>query len=136
MGAQATRTHMVRQPLVMNVFRSLARDLWNVVGTKSPELGGKTLDAVRQRPVPAVLGLSRFSDGFQKFPAMRTLQPAEHARHVFARAALQRDGFDGGPRRSPVDLSGGVNRSASAAPVAQGATRGFSASLNELASLL
>ena len=120
----------------MNVLRSLARDLWNVVGTRSPELGGKTLDAVRQRPVTAVLGLSRFRDGFEKLPAIQTLKSAEHARPVFTRAALQRDGFDGGAVRSPVDLSGSGKTKLFTRDAAPVSAPSFSASLDGLASLL
>lgn len=126
----------------MNVLRSLARDLWNVVGTaKSPEAGAKTLDAVRQQRVPGVLGLSRFRDGFEQFPqgpagTLRTLQAERAFRPAFTPAALQRDGFDGGARRMPLDLSGGVKakvaaREAAASPMAAA----FSASLDDLASV-
>jgi hypothetical protein len=128
----------------MNVFRSLARNVvsfLDVKGASQPEPGAKTLNAVRQQRVPGVLGLSRFRDGFEQFPqgaqgALRTLQ-AERAYRPTYSAPLntQRDGFDGG-RRSPVDLSGGVKPAAfhvsNEAPVA---AQGFSASLEDLASL-
>ena len=130
----------------MNVFRSLARNLFNVPevkGATQPEPGGKTLNAVRQQRVPGVLGLSRFRDGFEQFPqgaqgALRTLQAERAYRPTFsAPANTQRDGFDGA-RRAPVDLSGGVKPAAfevkQQAPAA--ATAGaFSASLDDLASL-
>lgn len=133
----------------MNVLRSLARDLWNVLDVNkgaaaSPEVGAKTLDAVRQQRVPGVLGLSRFRDGFEQFPqgaagTLRTLQAERAYRPAFTPASLQRDGFDGG-RRAPVDLSGGVKvkyatREASAA-VASPAAPDFTASLDDLAALL
>ena len=130
----------------MNVFRSLARNLFNVLevkGATQPEPGAKTLNAVRQQRVPGVLGLSRFRDGFEQFPqgaqgALRTLQAERAYRPTFsAPANTQRDGFDGA-RRAPVDLSGGVKPAAfevkQQAPAA--ATAGaFSASLDDLASL-
>ena len=130
----------------MNVLRSLARDLWNVLDVRksaAPEPGAKTLDAVRQQPVPAVLGLSRFRDGFEQFPqgalgTLRTLQTERAYRPAFTPASLQRDGFDGG-RRAPVDLLGGVQakfvkHEEPAAPSAPAALD-FSASLDDLAAL-
>ncbi|MDP1827198.1 MAG: hypothetical protein Q8L48_28250 [Archangium sp.] len=130
----------------MNVLRSLARDLWNVVGAaKAPEAGAKTLDAVRQQRVPGVLGLSRFRDGFEQFPqgaagTLRTLQAERAFLPAFKPASLQRDGFDGGARRMPVDLCGGVKTKyatgEASGAVAAPAGGGFNASLDDLASLL
>ena len=134
----------------MNVLRSLARDLWNVLdvkkGSATPEVGAKTLDAVRQQKVTGVLGLSRFRDGFEQFPqgaqgTLRTLQSERAFRPAFTPAPVQRgDGFEGGARRAPVDLSGGAktkystrDQSAAATPAPQAH---FSASLDDLASLL
>lgn len=132
----------------MNVLRSLARDLWNVLdvtqGSATPEVGAKTLDAVRQQRVPGVLGLSRFRDGFEQFPqgaagTLRTLQAERAFRPTFIPASRQRDGFEGG-RRSPVDLSGGVkgafSKTAEKPAPAAPASPDFSASLDDLASLL
>ncbi len=131
----------------MNVLRSLARDLWNVldVGKASrPEAGAKTLDAVRQKAVPSVLGLSRFRDGFEQFPqgatgTLRALASERAFRPAFTSAQLQRDGFERGGR-APVDLSGGVKpqfQVTEQAPApAVDASNGFIASLDDVASLL
>lgn len=135
----------------MNVLRSLARDVWNLVDasraskTAGPEAGGRTLHAVREQRVPGVLSLTRFRDGFEQFPqgvhgTLRTLQAERAFRPMVSAATLQRDGFDAG-RRSPVDLSGGVKVKPLATtqdPVAPppAAGNGFSASLDDLAALL
>jgi hypothetical protein len=132
----------------MNVLRSLARDLWNVLdvsktGVQSPDVGATTLNAARQKAVPAVLGLSRFRDGFEQFPqgavgTLRTLQAERAFRPQVTAQALQRDGFDGA-RRLPVDLSGGfkpsvhVTNAVPTAPVQ--AAPAFSASLQDLSAL-
>ncbi|MFT3706199.1 MAG: hypothetical protein QM817_00905 [Archangium sp.] len=127
----------------MTVLRNLARNLWNAIETRSaaqtPEAGAKTLHAVREQRVPAVLGLGRFRDGFDKLPApggaVRTAVPAGTFRPTFAPAQLRRDGFDS-VRRAPVDLSGGTAR-----PQAKGDSKApsrvpnFSASLDQLAAL-
>jgi hypothetical protein len=135
----------------MNVFRSLARDVWNVFEAgraKSPEAGAKTLDAVRQQRVPGVLGLSRFRDGFEQFAqgaqgTVRTLQAERAYRPAMVRAPLVRgDGFDGpSGRKNPVDLAGGVKtkystREESAAAASPSSQGHFNASLDDLASLL
>lgn len=134
----------------MNVLRSLARDLWNVLDVRGrgevqgPEAGAGTLNAARQKAVPAVLGLSRFRDGFERFPqgavgTLRTLQAERAFRPQLTQATRSRDGFDGA-RRAPVDLSGGVKPAAFsaqtelAAPAAAPAPA-FSASLDDLGGL-
>jgi len=130
----------------MNVFRSLARNLWNAVeikGTSQPEPGAKTLNAVREQRVPGVLGLSRFRDGFEQFPqgvqgTLRALQAERAFRPQLTAASLQRDGFEGG-HRAPVDLSGGVKAPAFEVkvetPAAAPSNAGFTASLDDLAQL-
>lgn len=124
----------------MNVFRSLARNLWNaleVKGAAQPEPGAKTLNVVREQRVPSVLGLSRFRDGFEQFPqgARRTLQAERAYRPAMTAANLQRDGFDGA-HRAPVELSGGLRSAAFEGPAQPRAAQGFTASLDELAALL
>jgi hypothetical protein len=135
----------------MNVFRSLARDVWNLMDASrlskaaGPEAGGRTLNAVREQRVPGVLSLTRFRDGFEQFPqgvngTLRTLQAERAFRPMVSAASLQRDGFDAG-RRAPVDLSGGVKVKPLATtqdPVAAAApaSNGFTASLDDLAALL
>ena len=99
---------------------------------------------MRGNQVAAVLGLSRFRDGFEQFPqgaqgALRTLQSERAFRPAVTAASLQRDGFDGG-RRGPVDLSGGVKPSFEVStPAAEphaAPSAGFSASLDDLGALL
>jgi hypothetical protein len=139
----------------VNVLRSFARDLVQFLhadraarSATAVEVGGQSLQAVREQKVPAVLGLSRFRDAFEQFPqgmqgTVRTLQ-AERAfqRQAPVAAQLQhfsRDGFEAA-RRAPVNLSGGVKAPASAlvleAPApAAGARGSFTASLDDLAGL-
>lgn len=134
-------------PVVMNVLRSFARDLWNVLdvrkGAAQPEVGGKSLSAVREQRVPGVLGLSRFRDGFEQFPqgaqgTLRTLSAERTFRPAFTAATLQRDGFERGSR-APVDLRGGLKTAVAARedrPAAvTAAPAAFSASLDDLAAL-
>lgn len=131
----------------MNVLRSLAKNLWNVLDVgkaAQPDVGAKTLEAVRQKAVPSVLGLSRFRDGFDQFPqgplgTLRAATSQSTYRASFNAAALQRDGFERGGR-APVDLSGGVKpqyQLTEQAPApAAGASNGFAASLDDIAALL
>ncbi len=135
----------------MNVLRSLARDMWNLMDASraaksaGPEAGGQSLHAVREQRVPAVVSLTRFRDGFDQFPqgvqgTLRTLQAERAFRPMVSAASLARDGFDAG-RRAPMDLSGGVKVKPLAVtkdPVAAAAPAptAFSASLDDLAALL
>jgi hypothetical protein len=138
----------------MNVLRSFARDLLQFLeadrasrSATPVQPGGQSLQPVREKKVPAVLGLGRFRDAFEQFPqgatgTMRTLQ-AERAFQRLASALplqhLMRDGFDPG-RRALVDLSGGVKAPAVAlaphAPApAAAAPAAFTASLDDLVGL-
>ena len=143
----------------MNVLRTLANRLWNTFETKAaqPEAGAHTLDVVREQRVPAVLGLSRFRDGFEQLPLpndtrrpgqpriLRPLPPEPPASFGPAmtnapRVVMHRDGFDAGVS-ARVDLHGGL-RSPPSAPNHASRTEaraplfGFSASLDQLAALL
>lgn len=135
----------------MNVLRSLARDLWSVLGAErsargAAQPGAQTLSAVRQARVPSVLGVHRYRDAFEQLPqgvhgALRTLAGERAFRPVSTvrPSPHQRDGFDAAPRL-PVDLSGGVAPSVAQAqaeaPVAAPPGNGFTASLDDLAALL
>ena len=67
---------------------------------------------------------------------LRTLQAERAFRPAFTPASIQRDGFDGGARRTPLDLSGGVKAKYSAQQaVASHPGPSFSASLDDLASV-
>lgn len=138
----------------MNVLRSFARDLVKFLeadrasrSATPVQPGGQSLQPVREKKVPAVLGLGRFRDAFEQFPqgmagTMRTLQ----SERAFQRQPpamqlknLARDGFDAG-HRAPVDLSGGVKAPAVAlapdAPAPAAPSHGaFTASLDDLAGL-
>jgi hypothetical protein len=99
----------------MNVLHSLARELVRFLEVDRPargaspvQPGGASLQPVRERRVPAVLGLSRFRDGFEPLPGVAAVAlrgPQRPAAAVLT--ALTRDGFEGG-RRSLLDLSGGA----------------------------
>ena len=125
----------------MTILRNLARNLWNALETKNatqPEPAARTLQSLRQERVPAVLGLSRFRDGFEQFPQAsgRAAGPQRNFRPT-SQASVQRDGFDAAPRR-PVDLSGAFRAATSQAPTPSPAATllDFSGSLSQLAALL
>lgn len=126
----------------MSILRNLSRNLWNAIeikGATAPEVGSKTLNAVRQQRVPGVLGLGRFRDGFDTLPqgvAVRTAVPAAMFRPAFTPTLHRRDGFDS-VRRAPVDLSGGMKSAqAQAAKAKAEKAPNFAATINELAGLL
>lgn len=133
----------------MNVFRSLARNLFDFMDVKSPSAasspdGVKNLSQVRQQRIGRALELSRYRDGFEQMPqklsgVMRTLSTERAFRPQLAN--FRSDGFESSAsRRSPVDLSGGVkapislSETAAKAPVA--AAPAFTASLDDLGGLL
>jgi hypothetical protein len=138
----------------VNVFRSFARDLVQflhadrVARSATPvEVGGTSLQAVREQKVPAALGLSRFGDAFEQFPQGFTgTVRALWAERAFQRPApmaqqlphFSRDGFEPA-RRAPLDLLGGhapVAALVPEAPVsAAHAHGGFTASLDDFVGL-
>ncbi len=131
----------------MNVFRSLARDVFNFasnrVGADAPvEPGAKTLAPLREQRVPPVLGTSRFRDAFEQFPQgahgnLRTLATERAFRPQFSASparSLQTDGFER-PTRRAVDLSGGLDTPARSTSGGS-ASPGFAASLDDLGALL
>jgi hypothetical protein len=145
---QETAGWVSRQFLTMNVLRSLAREMWNLMDASRastsavPKPGEQSLNAVRQQRVAPVLNLSRYRDSFEQFPqgvqgTWRALRRERAFQPQVSAATLQRDGFDLG-RRSPVDLSGGVKAAplaskrdaVQASPIAPTA---FTASLDDLA---
>ncbi|MFO0594537.1 MAG: hypothetical protein U0228_04515 [Myxococcaceae bacterium] len=133
----------------MNVLRSLARNLWNVMDVKSagstsaslvqPEAGAKTLNAVRQQRVPGVLGLGRFRDGFEQLPQPtargfapeRAFRPQQLTRPAFS----TRDGFESATRR-PVDLSGAMKSTRAEAKSTTPVFPNLGATLDDLAALI
>ncbi|MBL8911007.1 MAG: hypothetical protein JNM17_09920 [Archangium sp.] len=100
----------------MSVLRNLSRNLWNAIeiknAGKAPEAGAKTLHAVREQRVAPVLANGRFRDGFDKLPpgAPRLQLVPSQFRPTFSPAQLQRDSFDSGARRAPVELSGAMKK--------------------------
>lgn len=131
----------------MSPLRSLARGILNVLDlgkAAQPDPGATTLDAVRQKSVPAVLGLSRFRDGFEQFPqgplgTLRAASAENTYRATVDASTLQRDGFERSAR-TPVDLTGGVKPQYQVTePAPQPAAdvgAGFVASLDDIAGLL
>ena len=131
----------------MNPLRNFARGILNVLDlgkAAQPDAGAKTLDAVRQKAVPAVLGLSRFRDGFEQFPqgplgTLRAVSSQSTYRATVDASTLQRDGFERNTR-TPVDLTGGVKPqyqvTEQAPQPAADVSAGFVASLDDIAGLL
>lgn len=130
----------------MNPLRNFARGILNVLDlgkAAQPDPGAKTLDAVRQKAVPAVLGLSRFRDGFEQSPqplgTLRAASSTNTYRATVDASQLQRDGFERSAR-TPVDLTGGVKPqyqvTEQAPSPAADVGAGFAASLDDIAGLL
>lgn len=128
----------------MSILRNLSRNLWNAIeikgAAKAPEAAAKTLHAVREQRVPAVLANGRFRDGFDKLPqgAPRLQLVPSQFRPTFSPAQLHRDGFDSGARRGPVDLSGAMKKSATQPKLDSKAAAlpNMGATLTDLAALL
>lgn len=130
----------------MNVFRSLARNLFDFMDVRAPARQPGQVQRpqdVRAQRVQRAYELAQYRDGFEQMPqklsgALRTLSTERAFRPQLN--TFRADGFEASAaRRRPVDLSGGVKPAPVTVPdekpAANAPAAGFLASLDDLGAL-